>query len=146
MATKIGFSGTQRGMTIDQHNKFHDLMNWYEDVFGVDEFHHGDCIGADSDAHYIVDKHFDNTLIVVHPPSNSSKRAFCKGDKILKPKDYLDRNHDIVDSTDILIVTPKELKEELRSGTWATVRYAKKQGKKIRIIWPDGTIDEITGR
>ena len=28
--------------------------------------------------------------------------------------------------------------EELRSGTWMTIRYAKKIGKKLVIIWPNG--------
>lgn len=51
------------------------------------------------------------------------------------------RNHDIVDATEWLIATPKKF-EEIRSGTWATVRYAKKVKKPVTIIWPDGSIEE----
>jgi hypothetical protein len=32
--------------------------------------------------------------------------------------------------------------EERRSGTWATVRYARKTGKPVVIFWPDGTVTE----
>ena len=61
-------------------------------------------------------------------------------DQTLPPKDYLDRNHDIVDQTDLLIATPKENTEVLRSGTWATIRYAKKINKPTWIIETNGNI------
>ena len=74
-------------------------------------------------------------------------RAFCKGDETRKQKDYLDRNHDIVDETELLIACPKEPEEITRSGTWATIRYARKKKKKLRIILPNGRMigDELSG-
>ena len=30
--------------------------------------------------------------------------------------------------------------EILRSGTWATIRYARKKSKKVMLIFPDGTM------
>ena len=56
-------------------------------------------------------------------------------------KRYLERNRDIVDACDILIACPRTLKEELRSGTWATVRYARKVGKPVAILWNNGKYD-----
>lgn len=50
-------------------------------------------------------------------------------------KPYLKRNIDIVDNTDILIGCPSG-EEIVRSGTWHTIRYAKKQNKKIMMIRP----------
>jgi len=50
----------------------------------------------------------------------------------------LTRNHDIVDCTELLIACPKSMKEELRSGTWATVRYARKLERPVIIIYPNG--------
>jgi bifunctional non-homologous end joining protein LigD len=35
---------------------------------------------------------------------------------------------------------PAEPEEQLRSGTWSTVRFAKKQGKPVFLILPDGTV------
>ena len=43
----------------------------------------------------------------------------------------------LVDACEVLLATPKG-PEKLRSGTWATVRYARKVGKRIVIIEPDG--------
>lgn len=108
---------------------------------GEFEFHHGDCVGADFIAHRAAVK--AGATIVIHPPLNNSKRAYAAlreaGVTILPAKEYLDRNKDIVDATTLLIATPSGA-EKLRSGTWSTVRYARKRGKVIVLIMPDGTI------
>jgi hypothetical protein len=104
---------------------------------GIDglELHHGDCVGADADAHAIA--RALRARVVVHPPWVTKKRAFCHGNETRDPLPYLERNHHIVDETDMLIATPRG-PELLRSGTWATVRYARQQGKVIVIIEPGG--------
>jgi hypothetical protein len=61
---------------------------------------------------------------------------------ILYPtRPYLARNKDIVDACTILIATPAQNSEIQRSGTWATVRYAKSKYDRSRIVIvrPDGT-------
>jgi hypothetical protein len=128
--SKIGFTGTQRGMTEIQAET---ISNYFGD--GV-EFHHGDCTGADEQAHRLAKA--AGCLIIIHPPINPNKRAFCIADNILPQKDYLDRNHDIVDATELLLATPGEQEEQLRSGTWATIRYARKWKKPTIIIYPNG--------
>ena len=128
-----GFTGTAQGMTRAQKAVFVSLL---PDEL---EFHHGDCIGADEDAHHLVRQTCLVSKIVIHPPTLEVKRAFCQGNIILPVKDYLPRNHDIVDSVREMIATPKGFKEELRSGTWATIRQAKRVGIRCTIIWPDGT-------
>jgi hypothetical protein len=57
----------------------------------------------------------------------------------LQPKKYVERDHDIVDETDMMISFPPTNKEILRSGTWTTIRYARKKKKKLYIIYPDGS-------
>lgn len=133
---KIGFTGTRSEPTFDQCNW---LFKYLCDN-KIDELHHGACVGADSLAHYQAA--LLNILIYVHPPTDLSRvnknildvegRMY-----VLKPKPYLVRNHDIVDSTDRLIALPKD-PETLRSGTWSTIRYAQKKKKPITICWPDG--------
>ncbi len=126
---KIGFTGTQTGLSPDQRG----TLYVYAATCSIkDEFHHGDCIGADAEAHDIFG--LMDVPIVIHPPVNEAKRAFRKG-TVLPAKDYLARNHDIVDACDVLIACPSG-KEKLRSGTWATIRYARKIGKPVRIIEP----------
>lgn len=59
---------------------------------------------------------------------------------VLPAKDYLARNHDIVDAAGLLIAAPSGPAEKRRSGTWATVRHARKQGTRIWIVLPSGEI------
>ena len=131
---RIGFTGTSKPTTREQREA---LRDWLQSK-PSGEFHHGDCINADSDAHTIV------VLLgwedpVIHPPVNSRARAFRNSKHIREPKPYLERNHDIVDETSILLAMPKG-REELRSGTWATVRYARGLKRPIIFFWPNGSI------
>lgn len=139
---KIAFTGTQVGMTDSQLSIIRLFIKTHLDE--IQEVHHGDCIGADDDFHTLVRLH-SNIKIVIHPPKNKSKRAFKQGDLILEPDEYLKRNHDIVDTCDILLATPKENEEVLRSGTWATIRYGKKSGKVVIIIFPNGELKIYDG-
>lgn len=130
---RIGFTGTQRGMTPDQK---HVVVNLLSQRDG--EFHHGDCVGADADAHDIAENL--PYWIISHPPVNETKRAFKKAHEFRTPKDYLARNKDIVAETERLVATPGEFEEQLRSGTWSTIRHARKLGRPIWIVFPDGSV------
>lgn len=139
---RIGFTGTQQGMTEAQ-------INWVrrtlaeKSIYREKEFHHGDCVGADAEAHEIAYR--QGYVIWVHPPVNESKRAMCQDhDGLgqvhwLESKPYLERNHDIVEAVEYVIATPATMREKLRSGTWATVRFARKLKKAITVVYPDGT-------
>ena len=128
----VGFTGTQDGMTRLQKAMFVGVLA----RLCPREFHHGDCDGADQEAHELVREHAHNCLIVIHPSDNDSKRAFCHGDSMREPKPYLDRNRAIVFACDELVAAPKTRTEELRSGTWATVRAARRSGKPVHMVWP----------
>lgn len=135
-AIRIGFTGTQHGMTVEQKTALEAIFIRLR----VKEFHHGDCIGADEEAHEIARGHTDT--IVIHPPDKDDKRAFCTVAKVNRrePKPYLKRNEDIVRESDLLIAAPYESTEKWRSGTWATVRYARRARVSLMIIQPDGFI------
>lgn len=100
------------------------------------EFHHGDCVGADCEAHNIL-RSLGTYIIHGHPPSNPSHRAWCRFNAIEPEAPYLTRNKHIVDATGGLIACPNG-PERLRSGTWSTVRYAIKRKKPIFVIMPNG--------
>ena len=136
---KLGFTGTQVGMTPMQLLKVAQMIA----KNSIEESHSGDCIGADKEFLDLVymansNKEYEPIKTVGHIPSNNSKRAFCKYDSECVPNPYLDRNRDIVDASDVMIGTPKENEEQQRSGTWATIRYAKKTGKKLVVVFPNG--------
>ena len=134
---KIGFSGTRLGMTIKERADLESFLilarrpflNTSE--FELCEFHHGDCVGADAEAHEIATRL--GYVVVVHP-STHPLRAHCAAKTILPIRKPLDRNHDIVDSTDMLVAAPSSKTEVLRSGTWATIRYARKHDKPVIIL------------
>ena len=134
----IGFTGTRKGLTPAQDITLHKLLNNYKDKKRHVRLHHGDCVGADETCYHICKMLFIN--VVAHPPTLDIHRAFTRfNDLDLKPLPYLERNKKIVDSSKLLIACPKG-KEQQRSGTWSTVRYARKQGKNIIIIKPNGVI------
>lgn len=125
----VGFTGTQGLLTNYQYDtlgaKFEDLL--------VEEFHHGGCIGADYSAHHLFLQIHPTAIIHVHWCDIKDKQAKLKG--FFVPYDELpplERNHVIVNTIDVLFAAPMQEKEVLRSGTWATIRYAKK--KKVPVI------------
>lgn len=125
---KVGFTGTQFGMTVEQKLALLKFISTNRDIT---EFHHGDCIGADYESHILASVR-KRIRIVIHPPEDPRKRANCRG-RLLPPLPYLERNKAIVNNTDVLIAAPRG-PEVLRSGTWSTVRYARKAGKKVIIL------------
>ena len=130
----IGFTGTQNGTTKEQRATGREILTRARDG----EFHHGDCIGSDAEFHDLAKE--CGLEPVIHPPSDPSKRAFKEARIIHPPQPYLVRNHNIVDSTRSLIATPGEYLEQQRSGTWATIRYARRLLRPICIIFPNGEI------
>lgn len=137
----VGFTGTRDGTTDQQRMTLWTFIMEHIDLV---EVHHGLDMGADLDFHNIV-LPFDSIRIVGHPPINTRRTAhFPRShfDFIHPPKDYLDRNRDIVDASSHVIACPATFDEQLRSGTWATVRYARKCHKPLAIIWPDGKVEQ----
>jgi len=129
----VGFTGTRDGLTLLQKARLSNLFAEGKII----EFHHGDCVGADAEAHKLVRKYAPQCKVVIHPPSDEKLRMFCPGDITLDPLPYLDRNRAIVDACAGLVACPRSREEELRSGTWSTVRYAREKNKLVRMIWPD---------
>lgn len=134
MGLKVGFTGTRKGMTPRQGETLVHLLL----KLGAVEFHHGDCQGADIQAHRATT--VLGIPVSVHPPEDDKSRAFAISPDVRQAKPYIKRNHDIVDETDVLIATPSTSVEQQRSGTWATVRYARRTHKRVVIIQSDGTI------
>lgn len=140
---RLGVTGSIKGATLAQAMKLWEIMASCE----FRQLSHGDAIGVDALAHQaaLAMRDFRSTpwpRIVLHPPINESRRAFCKdADEIRDPKGYLARDKSIVDESDMLIAVPDTPEERLRSGTWTTVRYARKLHRFIIRINPDGDVE-----
>lgn len=134
----VGFTGTKIGMTPNQKIELVEYLKHLKGL-GYTTFVHGDCIGADAQAAKFA-KALGFTL-VCHPghpkdKNNTMYRAFTDfNDEVREVKPFLKRDRDIVDAVETMIATPAG--EEIRaSGTWTTVRYAKKQDRPVHIIMP----------
>lgn len=135
----IGFTGTQLGMTswqIDRVDEWlTDCAAWCKRTGKRPVFRHGDCIGADLQAAGTA--RLRGFYVIAHPCTIESKRGWSLDNHQVRiPKAPLDRNHDIVNASDYLLATPKEDFEVLRSGTWATIRFARKIGLFVHVVYP----------
>lgn len=135
---KLGFTGTQQGATHKQVNSLIVLLNQLKPT----EVHHGCCVGADYQFHNLCLTR--SYKIVLHPPINTTKMApVGEFFESREPAPYLKRNQHIVEECDILIACPKEMEEEVRSGTWATIRRVRRADKEHYIIWPTGSYHHV---
>lgn len=123
----LGVTGSRNKPRFQVSERFFQFIRAHQ----VLELHHGDCVGWDECCYKICAYYKIKTI--AHPPDNDALRAFTSSDVIAPPKSYLERNKDIVNAVDYLIAAP-DGPERLRSGTWSTVRYAKRQGVR-GVVW-----------
>lgn len=133
---RVGFTGTQKGMTSEQIDAVGKRLLDLKKVNPIYSFLHGDCIGADEQALTIATSLGYYT--VAYPPLSEKKKTVLHSDRRNHPKPYLERNKNIAVGCDRLIAAPAQHGEVLRSGTWATVRYARQVGRIIYIVYPNG--------
>ena len=133
-----GFTGTRNGLTPKTAKALMDLLILVEPR----QITHGDCVGADNMMHYMA---LGLSIpMAIRPPIDDRLRGWASVTAsvyVYPPKPYIQRNHDIVNHTHYLIACPDTMQEILRSGTWATIRYAGKQNKVVYLVYPDGRLD-----
>lgn len=144
----LGSTGTRDGNTPQQWHTVRRLVCEIKPTV----YRHGGCVGSDAQIHKIIHgfRLVQDVEIHVHP------MIYLPGQEIWEAKDLAEpyirhraflpitRNHHIVDNSGIIIATPKEFVEQkVGSGTWATIRYARRKEKEglvsLIIVWPDGS-------
>jgi hypothetical protein len=135
MLKKIGVTGTRRGLVAAQRAALLGLMQAFG---GACQLHHGDDMGVDAEADVLA--RALGWRVVTHPPLLSGHRAYRASAEPRQPRPFLERNRDIVAEVGGLLACPGMMVEEQRSGTWATVRYARERGVPVVIVWPDGSV------
>lgn len=133
-ARHVGFTGSRDGLTTGQTRQVIALLVDLQQHHGARVFHHGDCLGADDQAATIA--HNLGYHVVAHPPTNRRLRAYGYYDEVRPQLPYLARNRAIVDACRRLIACPSSPIEEQRSGTWATIRYARTVGVRMCVVTP----------
>lgn len=133
----VGFTGTRQGMTGEQKFEVARLLRYLNPSIVL----HGCCVGADRIFHRIVLSSVSHTVVIEGFPGDNEQKTWAERNGVesnpIHP--YLERNKIIAKRSDIMIVTPKGEKEELRSGTWATIRCRKKTGLLLYIVEPSGS-------
>lgn len=139
---KLGFTGTRLGMDPDQYAKVYELVQEAIEISEARgeafEAHHGDCVGADEEFHNIVLGFGSFASIIVHPPKDPKLRAYCQGDVVLEPKEYKDRNQDIVNASDWVMGAPATTQP--KGGTWQTIQMGQTRGNLWKVVLPFGVV------
>lgn len=137
----LGFTGTSRLVPLAQREALARLV--LELAPKYVDCTHGGCVGADDLFDEIVCAHtsWRRWIYPSDIPSMQS-RAFCREPDraaVYEPMPPLHRNGLIVERSAALVACPRG-PEMRRSGTWSTVRLARKRGLPVTIVWPDGFV------
>ena len=147
----LGFTGTRRGMTSQQLAILPFIISTLPS-----HLLHGGAEGADEQAdRWFAEQRMPLDHISVYP-CNREREEFWLSVARARPiniparqmfniRPPRVRNRMIVARADHLLampatVMPATAKEVLRSGTWATIRYARQAGVPVTIVLPDGAI------
>ncbi len=135
---ELGITGTRIGPTKVQRSLMQEILQRAKGL-GYSRLHHGDCIGVDEEADKIAKALGYETIC--HPALGTRHRAHTEGHLVaLAPLPPLDRNWRIVEASEVMLAFPQEITEVRRSGTWATVRYARHARVTSMIVSPFGVI------
>lgn len=140
----IGFTGTRYGFRPAQAAAFGTLLANLAMEAAPNAFRHGMCRGADYEAGEIAFRvsPLAGIEVIGHPGPDDDvwRHHGCHVHAMMPARPHLARNRDIVDRSEHLIAAPAEMVETERGGTWSTIRYARKIGKPVTIIYPDGSL------
>lgn len=138
MSHHIAFTSWRYGPTSGQKDGLRRLVG----LFPPDTIYmHGGCIGGDTFFHGLVmeyalrpSKQVQVYLALVDKKWQGELREpYALMRPTLPP---LERDRLMVERASLLIACPQQLAEQRRGGTWATIRYARKEGCPVIIIDP----------
>ena len=132
----IGVTATRAGLSEAQARKARWALEQLRDRHGATTLHHGDCVGGDADVAEVAREL--GYRLVSHPCDLDAYRAFVPSDEELPERDPIERNHDIVDASGYLLGFSPADHEIRRSGTWQTIRYARRLGRPRWVVGPSG--------
>jgi len=128
----VGFTGTRKGMTQMQQDQLALALSCFYNPAGANELHVGGAAGADDEAWVAAEAAgYD---VHVHPCPGVVRDDLQDGAVWHETFPPLERNRHIVAASDILVAAARTNTEEQRSGTWATVRYARDKGIPIVML------------
>lgn len=133
---KIGITGTREGANDAQ---LQSIIKFMESLGSDHELHHGDCKGVD--VQVAAAAKYLGWRVVCHPPKSNKMQGYFGGDEMREPLGYLQRDRNIVNETEMLMVVPLQDEWQPTGGTWYTHDYAKKTNKPVNIFYPTVKIE-----
>ncbi len=148
MPIRYGFSGSR----VVNNEQMAVIKRTLAELPPGDEYTTGACVGVDDLVGRWCWRHHSSALHRVIVPANRSRVASWWLDQmVVDPLDeedivveempagttYKDRNQRIVDCSDILLAFPAYAENDpksSRSGTWQTIRMARRAGLEVRTI------------
>jgi hypothetical protein len=135
----IAFTGTREGMSNRQTEAFTELIGAFANVIAEGYqtiFVHGGCDGADIKTRDITLSMNHSICVECFPGDESQhkKNSLCISQVVHPIMPYLWRNKKMVNMGGLLVAAPLSMNEENRSGTWSTIRYARKINKPCIIL------------
>lgn len=140
----LAFTGSREGVTAAQGRTLHRLLRL---LFGQGyrRMHNGCAIGADEVAALLARQTGYDVWGFPSDRPDQVSAAACEACVLLHPPaEPLGRNRLMVDGAILLVACPAGA-EVMRSGTWSTVRYARRLGKVVWLCQPDGTLTREGG-
>lgn len=141
----VSFTGTRKGMSYAQGRQLVAVLKWLAQAYAAGgpragglEFHHGGAEGADRTAAIMA--RAAGYFVHWHPSPGVAKLDVfstdpgCEDDTWHEVFPPLKRDKIMAKLCDVLVATPLTDQEEVRSGTWATVRYGRAAGKPIVML------------
>lgn len=137
---KLGITGTRNGMTEPQVESF---LQFLRDNPKFTMLLHGSCRGVDVRSAQLFRSVNPKGFITALPGPEDDPNREVSGvdDAALPGNSHFARNRDIVNECDSLVVIPMDMERQDRGGTWYTEGFARKIGKPVTIIWPDGRME-----
>lgn len=138
----LGITGTRYGMNKAQQKAFITTVSKLLEKYPtLNTFHQGCCIGVDTESARLM-KNLYGFIVIDHPPTNKSLVGDFVGDQAREDKNYLARNRDIVNESQVMIAITNQMTmpEPPSGGTWYTLNYSIKNKKETYHIKPDGSV------
>lgn len=130
----VSFAGASWGTTDEQDAVIEFCIQEMEPSLLI----HGGRPGADQVSRCIALSF--GVPSYAYPSDLISQRAYSDSDFSYVPISEHEKNDTIAEMGDVLIACPDEYMETRHCASWDVVRHARRLGRKLVIIWPDGKI------
>jgi hypothetical protein len=101
-------------------------------------------VGVDVEVAVLTDQLIGRSLcrIIAHPMLFSPIWLAESGvdDEVMPGRSSQERNRDIVNLSEVIIILPEHMFWRNRGPTWFTHDYAKQSNKPVYVVWPNGAV------